>query len=196
MGESERQIVSRILNNDRDAFRLLIEQYQHLVMHVVCRMVQDSRDREELTQDVFLKVHKYLKGFRHESKLSTWIARIAYNSCLSHLEKTKLLLYEDEAASNEWYDTAAISGISNEDANPEELMIFTDTRTVVHKAVEQLPVILRTVLTLFYLDEMSVQEIAEVINAPTGTVKSYLFRGRKQLKEYIIAKYKPEILPT
>ena len=194
MGDNERQIVSRILNNDRDAFRLLIEQYQQLVMHIVFRMVQDARDREELTQDVFLKVHKYLKGFRHESKLSTWIARIAYNACLNHLEKKKLLLYEDEAGTNEWSEAEAILDISNEDANPEELMIFTDVRTVVHKAVEQLPVIPRTVLTLFYLDEMSVQEIAEVIDAPTGTVKSYLFRGRKQLKAYIIAKYKPEML--
>ena len=95
----ERELVERILDGDREAFLTFIDQYERLVKHVVYRMVDDDRDREELCQDVFVRAHRYLDGFRFESKLSTWLARIARNTCLNHLEKKDMPLYADEAPS-------------------------------------------------------------------------------------------------
>jgi len=94
----ERELVERILDGDREAFLTFIDRYERLVKHIVFRMV-DDRDREELCQDVFMRAYRYLDGFRFEAKLSTWLARIARNTCLNHLEKKEMPLYTDEAPS-------------------------------------------------------------------------------------------------
>ena len=92
MNDGTRHIIERVLRGDRRAFRTLIRRHQRLVGHIVFRMVSDPRDREELAQDVFIKAHRNLKQFRFDAKFATWLAKIAYNACLNHLEKKQLLL--------------------------------------------------------------------------------------------------------
>ena len=87
--------IERILSGDQTAFRTLVEEYQRLVSHIVFRMVATKEDREDICQDVFMRIYQNLSDFRSESKLSTWIASIAYNACLNHLEKRKLVPLEE-----------------------------------------------------------------------------------------------------
>jgi len=88
----EQALVSRVISGDKQAFRLLIKQHERLVAHMVGRLVDRDEDREELCQDVFLKVYEKISEFNFQSKLSTWIATIAYRMGINHLRKKKIAL--------------------------------------------------------------------------------------------------------
>lgn len=193
----EQHLVEQVIEGDRDAFINLIERYERLVQHVVFRMVKDDRDREELCQDVFMKVYRYLDSFRFESKLSTWIARIARNTCLNHLEKKDLLLYADHAPSPDSEEPdmrEAMARVPSTDEGPGGTTEEREVRDFIHDEIEQLPEHYRTALTLYHLEGMSVKEISEVMDNPTGTVKSHLYRARKKLKDRLLATYSEEEL--
>jgi RNA polymerase sigma factor (sigma-70 family) len=191
----ERELVERILDGDREAFLTFIDRYERLVKHVVFRMVDDDRDREELCQDVFVRAHRYLDGFRFESKLSTWLARIARNTCLNHLEKKQVPLYADEAPSPEGETPDARAALNRVPDPEEDVAAATEDRQrrdLVREGIEALSEHYRTALTLYHLEEMSVSQISEVMDNPEGTVKSHLYRGRKKLKDWLLERYQRE----
>lgn len=175
---NDRLLVSRILGGDMQAFRLLIQQNERLVAHMIGRLINSEEDREELCQDVFMRVYDKLSEFNFQSKLSTWIATIAYRYAINHLKKKRLLLSDipDE-------DRYASSFVEEE--NPEKIMQEQDTDAFVLKLADQLPVQYKTVLLLYHVEEMSYPEIAAVTGMPEGTVKNYLFRARNLLKEKV-----------
>lgn len=174
----DRALISRILNGDTQAFRLLIKQHERLVAHMVSRLVKQAEDREELCQDVFLKVFEKLGEFNFQSRLSTWIATIAYRYAINHLRKRKLLLNDIPEEEN-------FTAYFVEDANPESILEEQDMDGFVMTLVDQLPPQYKTVLTLYHLENMTYPEITEVTGMPEGTVKSYLFRARNLLKEKV-----------
>ena len=133
-----------------------------------------------LAQEIFLKVYDSLGGFRFESKLSTWIGRIAYNTCINYLRREQPALLDDlpENPGKEW-------AVSTD--RPDESLEHSDQKAFIDDLIAQLPVVYKAVLTMFHLEEMSYKEIAEVIGVPEGTIKSHLFRARKLLKERLVA---------
>ena len=183
----DRTLVTRILSGDAQAFMVLIRQHERLVAHMVGRLIKNEEDREELCQDVFLKVHAKLGEFNFQSKLSTWIATIAYRHAINHMRKRKMLfsdIPEEEAFTRRFV----------EESNPETLTEERDLDQFVMKLVEELPGQYKIVLTLYHLEGMSYPEIGEVTKMPEGTVKSYLFRARKKLKDNLLLTYKKEDL--
>ena len=182
-----RLLVAEVLNGNSAAFKILIERYQKLVSHVVFRMVANISDREDICQEVFIKVYENLGGFHFESKLSTWIASIAYNACINHLEKKRLPLLDDlyrEEDALEQYPSDAVT--------PDRYVETQDILARVRSEIDKLPVHFRAVVTMYHLDEMPYEEIAEATGMPLGTVKSHLFRARKLLKERLAEKYQLE----
>jgi len=127
--------------------------------------------------------------FKFESKLSTWIARIAYNRCINYLEKKKTPLVDDLSPAEEFIETQP-----DDSFMPDTFTEHQDRSFRLQMEIKKLPVQFRTILTLFHLDELKYNEIAEIMGLPEGTVKSYLFRARKLLKEKLMSKYKPEEL--
>lgn len=195
----EKELVERVLDGERQAFLDLIDQYKRLVQHVVFRMIDDPRDREELCQDVFVRVHRYLEGFRFESKLSTWIARIARNTCLNHLEKKEMPLYADEVQGSDGRPTDArnaLGRIPDPADGPDQDAASRQLRDVLRAEIADLPEHYRTALTLYHLEGMSVKQISRVMDNPPGTVKSHLYRGRKKLKDRLQERIPPEELPS
>ncbi|MBD3219211.1 MAG: sigma-70 family RNA polymerase sigma factor [candidate division Zixibacteria bacterium] len=184
-----RTLVERIKAGDNYAFERLIQKYQKLVSHIVFRMIPNQADREDLCQDVFFKVYKNLQNFRFDSKISTWIGRIAYNGCLNYLEKKRVPLYDDLTD-----DTKDFEQNISADPGPDILAENKDLGDILRKEIDKLPVKYRTIITLYHLDEMSYTEIADVMGLPEGTVKSYLFRARKALKDSIESGYRDEEL--
>jgi RNA polymerase sigma factor (sigma-70 family) len=184
-----RRLVRTILTGDKEAFRALVERYQRLVSHVVFRMIPNPGDREDLCQEVFLKVYENLPSFRFDAKLSTWIARIAYNTSVSHLEKAKPYLYEGDSAEDDPLDRVSDCG-----PLPDEYAEARDLSFRLAGEIDKLPALYGTILSLYHLEGMSYNEIREVMQLPEGTVKSYLFRARRLLKERLLAKYQREEL--
>ncbi len=184
-----RALVERILAGDQYAFERLIKKYQKLVSHIVFRMVKNETDREDICQDVFIRVYRNLEKFRFESKLSTWIGRIAYNGCINYLEKKKVPLYDDITDEERKFE----ENIADQ-PGPDELAAESDISEKLKNMIAELPLKYRTIVTLYHLDELSYEEIGSVMNMPEGTVKSYLFRARKLLKEKLEKRYKGEDL--
>lgn len=176
----EKQLVRQVLSGSDSAIRLLISKYERLVIHMVARVVSDNMDREELCQDIFVKVVDKLSSFHFDSKLSTWIATIAYRTAVNFAKKRKLIQVDlDEVA----FKTADETDITEE----------ADTKKFILNLIDQLPINYKTVLTLFYLDGFSYPEIVEVTGMPEGTVKNYIHRARLKLKKIVEDSSRKEI---
>jgi len=173
----DRNLVRMIQGGDMQALRVLIRQHERLVLHMVRRVVSNEEEQKELCQDVFLKVYNSLGSFGFQSRLSTWIATIAYRHALNHLRVQKVkfsdLPSDDMTSALKDFDT------------PESMVMETDLNDRVRELIGRLPMQYRTIINLYHLEEMSYAEIGSIMDLPEGTVKSYLFRARAMLKEYV-----------
>jgi RNA polymerase sigma factor (sigma-70 family) len=174
----DRTLVKNVLAGDMQAFRLLIHQHERLVAHMIGRIVKKDEEVEELCQDVFMRVHNKLGEFNFNSRLSTWIATIAYRYALNHIRKEKV-------AFSEIPDEEAFTKSFVEVKNPESLAEEKDQDAFVMKLIDELPLQYKTILTLYHVQDMSYPEICEITGMPEGTVKNYLFRARNLLKEKV-----------
>jgi RNA polymerase sigma factor (sigma-70 family) len=174
--ENEQELVRRIISGERQGFRLLIERYQRLVLHMAGRIIRNDTELEDLCQDIFIKIYQELPKFRFQSKLSTWIATVAYRTAINYAKKKKIPVSDLAENALEHHQTAI---------TPESLYSQKTLKELIHKHVDKLPVHYRTVLTLYHLEDMNYKEIGEITQMPEGTVKNYLFRARKLLKEQL-----------
>ena len=173
---NDAQLVQQVLNGNNHAFRFLVGKYQRLVTHVVGRIIQQEDELEDICQEVFIKVFKTLNRFRGDSKLSTWIATIAYNTAITHYRKQKRrgeLSYNEEP---NLIFAEEDPGLNQKRIEKEE------AKKYLLQLIESLPVNYRTVITLYHLEEFSYKEMEEITGMPQGTIKSYLNRARKLLK--------------
>lgn len=170
------KLVQQVIGGNNNAFRFLVSKHQRLVLHVVGRIIQQQDQVEDVCQDVFIKVFKTMRSFRGDSKLSTWIARIAYNTAITHIRKQK--------RRNELSYSEQPSLLANEKDSGlnQKVLEISEVRSYLLKLIETLPVHYRTVLTLYHLEEFSYKEIVEITGMPEGTIKSYLNRARTLLK--------------
>ena len=172
----DHSLVKSVLNGNTQAFSFLIKKYEKLVFHMIKKLMNDELIIEELAQDVFMKVYEKLPSFRFESKLSTWIGTIAYRHTINHMRKNNKIVFnqiEENMEENYFKD----------EQNPEKLFQSKDVSKFVQAHIDKLPPHYRNVLYLYHIEEMSYPEIVEVTELPEGTVKNYLFRARKLLKE-------------
>ena len=135
-----------------------------------------TEDVEDICQEVFIKVFRKMKNFRGDSRLSTWIAKIAYNTSISHVRKHR----KDETSYDE---NPGLVVNEKEGEATHKIVEREEAKRFLLEKIEELPVHYRTVLTLFHLEEFSYKEIEEITEMPEGTIKSYLSRARKILKE-------------
>jgi RNA polymerase sigma factor (sigma-70 family) len=175
----DRPLVEAVLANAPGAFERLVRDHQTLCWHIIYRMVRHPEDARDLCQDTFLRVHQSLGQYRYESALKSWIGRIAYTVTLRHLERKRIALIDppddDEAAS-------PIENISD-GFDLEAAYADHEMAARLHTAIETLPPLQRTVLTLYHLDELLIDEIASITGLATGTIKSHLFRSRLRLRQ-------------
>ncbi|MGK6352241.1 RNA polymerase sigma factor [Parapedobacter sp. DT-150] len=191
---SDKDWVKKIMDGDRDAASLLIRHTDKLVAQIVYKMVGNHPERKDLIQDVYLKTFKNLPRFRFQCKLSTWVAQISYNTCLDHLQKSRpqparLPLDQDEQESNQ----AAVE-TSQDSLDASQLLSHKQRVEILEATSASLPPIYHTLITLFHKQELSIEEISEITELPAGTIKNYLFRARKVLKERLLNQYKKEDL--
>ena len=183
----DRRLVTAVLNGDRHAFGSIIKKTEGLVAQMTFKMISSPGDRKDIAQDVYLKAFKNLHGFKFQSKLSTWIGQIAYNTCLHYLEKKKLVLIDNFGEDGEIPGNNFNKDVRND---TEEKLFNKELADMLHTEIEQLKPLYKTLISLYHQEELSYAEIAEITSLPEGTVKNYIFRARKTLKENILLKHK------
>jgi RNA polymerase sigma factor (sigma-70 family) len=196
---SDQYLVDRVLKGDQQAFARIVRQTEGLVAQIVFKMIPAPGDRQDIVQDVYLKAFRNLAGFKFNAKLSTWLGKITYNTCLHYLEKKKLVFLpgtneqEDEPADK--LDQLNQQQQDFSQNNVEEALSGKELNSILGTAIRTLsPPIYQTLITLYHQEELSYAEIAEITSLPEGTVKNYLFRARKALKENLLSRYKKEEL--
>ncbi|WP_179345995.1 RNA polymerase sigma factor [Winogradskyella ursingii] len=170
----ENKLIDAITNGETKAYAQLVEQYKNLVFSLALRMLKCREEAEEVAQDTFIKVFKSLDKFKGDSKFSTWIYRITYNTCLDNIKKNKKHL------NNVTIDEYTFDKLDVID-NALEHMINQEKSELIKQCINQLPEECSAILTLFYFEELSLDEISTIINVEANTAKVKLFRARKKL---------------
>ncbi|MEM6842219.1 MAG: sigma-70 family RNA polymerase sigma factor [Bacteroidota bacterium] len=178
-------LVNQVRKGNAVAFRQLVQLHERLVFHMVGRIVNQPDNCEDICQEVFMRVFQKIHLFNFQSKLSTWIATIAYRTAINYTRK------EDKHQTDSLEYARAVP---DHKLSPLAQLERKASYTFIHEQIALLPVHYRTVLTLYHLEEMSLQEIQEITEMPLGTVKNYLFRARKLLKEKLEPQFQPQNL--
>lgn len=194
---TDKDLVEKVLGGEANAFSLIIKKTEGLVAQIVFKMVANEEDRKDVVQDIYLKAYKKLAGFRFGSKLSTWVGQIAYNTCLDYIRKKKLVLtdnlYEEAEQENDLLEGK--EGKASFTTAQTDSFIFQKQLSIILKTeIEKLPPVFKTLITLYHNEELSYDEIARITELPEGTVKSYLFRARKALRDSLLRNYKKQEL--
>ncbi len=180
--QDDAQLVAASQRGDQDAFALLVQRHQRRVFNVVYRMLQDYDEASEITQEAFLAAWQGLPSFRGEASFPTWLYRIAYNCSLRQIEQRK----RDRALQTAIQAEQALEN-SDREKQTESALEIHDRKALLHEHLATLPAKYRIVLILRHLQEMSYEEMAEILTVPVGTIKTHLFRARNLLKERLLA---------
>ncbi|MBM7582584.1 RNA polymerase sigma-70 factor (ECF subfamily) [Caldicoprobacter guelmensis] len=180
MGD-EALLVEKAKKGDMVAFEELVSLYAKKIYNYCYRMTNNKEDAEDLAQEVFIKVYKNLKSFKGNSKISTWIYRIAYNTCIDKYKKGSKV---DTVSLNPGKDEDAVGiELVSGDPLPEEEVIKKERYRKLQACIAALKPEYKTVIILRDIQNYSYEEIAEILQVPLGTVKSHISRARAALSD-------------
>ncbi len=188
----EDALLTGLCRGDDDAYEILIQRYQQPVYNLVCRLMNDPSDASDIVQEVFLKVFRSIRSFRHGSSLKTWIYRIAVNEAYNHRrwfsrhQRQEVAFSPDEGAQT-YADSLADPG-----RTPFDQAADGETRALVERALEQLNPKFRAAVVLRDIEDLSYEEIAAVLEVSLGTVKSRILRGREALRRILEGRLETE----
>jgi RNA polymerase sigma-70 factor (ECF subfamily) len=186
-GTTDNEIITRVLRGDQQHYAELVKRYQNFVFTIALRYTPLREDAEEIAQDVFVKAYKALKDFRGDSKFSTWLYSIVNSTSITFLRKKKL---ETQSLDNEHVFETADNIASGSTANQVEQKSKV---AMVSKAIELLSPDDAKLITLFYKAEQSLEEIGQILDMETNTVKVKLHRARTRLKEKMEKYFSQEV---
>lgn len=194
--QADRQLVDEILGGETKRFETVIKNTKGLVTQIVFKMINSVEDRRDLAQEIYLKAYQNLSKFRFQSKLSTWIGQIAYNTCLHYLEKKKLVIldHDDSQTQEEPLESLSKKLTSHSSTSTEPDIFKAQLSEIMQAEIEKLSPLYKTLVILYHQEELSYEEITQITDLPMGTVKNYLFRARKKLKDSLLLNYKREEL--
>lgn len=181
----EQMLVERLRQRDERAFADLVRLYQNQVFTLAYRMLGDRGEAEDLAQEVFLQVLRSIITFRGESKLSTWIYRIAVNQCYNRRKYLGRRGHKTNAEFDTVDEVGASASIANRGASPDAVLEGAQLEEALRAALAKLDEEHRVVVILRDIEDMSYEEIAAVTGLADGTVKSRLHRGRMALKQHL-----------
>jgi RNA polymerase sigma-70 factor, ECF subfamily len=177
------ELIGRLSENDPQAFRILVEQYQDMVFRTSMGLLHDREEAEDISQEVFIEVFRSIGYFRGESKLSTWLYRITINKSLNELKKNQRQKawskFEDLIkGKKEDRRELSIPDSSNESAGEAK-----ELRIILQQAIDELPENQRIAFVLAKFDELSYKEIAEIMNTTVSSVESLVHRAKSNLQK-------------
>lgn len=179
MRAADEDIIRQVLNGNRNAYALLVDKYKDRVYSLALSIVRNRELAEEIAQDTFVKAYSSLKKFRKEAGFSTWIYRITYNTAVSETRKKKTKTY-------------SIENMEQPDHEAEKKEEKEEQYKLLEKAVSALAPEEKLIITLYYFEEMKVEQISEITGLTVSNVKVKLYRIRQKLKETIKSLNKTE----
>ena len=174
---ADRDLVNRCRSGSDAAFRELVDTHKKMVFAIISRSIADRSLVEDLAQDAFVRVHRGLRSFRGDARLSTWICRIAMNVCADARQRAPRELSLDAIAPGAPPPPAVIA------ADPAYVQL--ELRDRVAKGLAQLPERSRLVISMHYFAGRGYEEIADALDVPLGTVKTHLHRAKRELREIL-----------
>ncbi|HLB00242.1 MAG TPA: sigma-70 family RNA polymerase sigma factor [Bacteroidota bacterium] len=177
-------LIDAALGGDQSAFRELMKKHRDSIFNLIHRIIRDTEQVEDLTQETFVKAFASLRNFNREYAFSTWLYKIATNSSIDYIRKKKLqtisinkpVIHEDSDYSIELPDSTY---------EPDRFIIQRQKSTIIAEAIAQLPPKYRKVIVMRHTEERDYAEIAKILKIPIGTVKAHIFRARELLSKYL-----------
>ena len=187
----EAQLIKGIQQGDRKSFQILVETYQRMVVNTCLGIVHNQADAEDLAQDVFLEIFRSAEKFRGDSKLSTWLYRIATNRSLNLIRNNKRKRFFQSIEETFTGGRNRSSEISeNRGDQPDQNMADQQRSDLLHRAIDRLPEKQRIAFTLNKYEDLSYQQIAEIMEISLASVESLIHRAKKNLQEQLLDCYK------
>ncbi|WP_075341325.1 RNA polymerase sigma factor [Tenacibaculum agarivorans] len=184
---NDQTYIEKILQGNTNAFAFLVEKYKVMVFSLALKMLKNKEEAEEVSQDTFIKAYKNLSKFKGDSKFSTWLYKIAYRNCLDNLKKNKERYVVDTI------DEVTIHKISSTEDILESIS-RKERAIVIKKCLNDLPEEERTLLWMFYFDELNLKEIMEITGLSSSNLKVKLHRARKRLVSVVEKNVEPELI--
>src|SRR5688572_3017283 len=172
-------VINRILGGEQHLYAQLVNKHKSYAYSLALKVLQSKPDAEEAAQDAFVKAFKYLAGFNQEAKFSTWLYRIVFNTSISYKRKQKAKFQSIEQVQIGYH---------------EDNMERSDKKKFIEQAIQKLSEADRVAITLFYMDEFSLEEIAVITETPANTIKVRVHRARQRLAEELKAILNEEAL--
>ncbi|KAB1159876.1 sigma-70 family RNA polymerase sigma factor [Tenacibaculum aiptasiae] len=184
---NDQTYIDKVLKGDTNAFSILVEKYKGMIFTLALKMLKSREEAEEISQDTFIKAFKNLNKFKGEAKFSTWLYKIGYRACLDNLKKNK-----------EKYKTGTIDEITiNKIKSTEGILEGIERKEraeIINTCMMSLPEDERSILWMFYFEELSLKEIIELTEFSESNVKVKLHRARKRLLTIVEKKVEPELI--
>lgn len=184
---SDQHYIAEIIGGNSNVFAILVDRYKDLIFSLALKMVKNREEAEEVAQDKFIKVFNSLDKFKGDSKFSTWIYKVAYNTCLDRIKKNK----KDEGNINiDDFSEHLVKTMENALSQ----MMEDERKKSIQDCLNLLPSEEGFLLTLFYFDDQSLEEIAKIMNITANNVKVKLYQSRQKLASILKEKLEPEII--
>lgn len=177
----DEELIESILSGETQLYEEIIKRYQNKVYSTVYSYTRDYEEAKDLTQEIFIKIYNNLPNFKNKSQFSTYLYRVAVNRCIDWTRKKRLktvsAMFFQEDDEVEIYEY-----IADLSCNPEEILLKEENGNIIRQEINNLPEIYRTVMIMFYFQDFSPQEIADILGIPRKTVDTRLYRARNMLK--------------
>jgi RNA polymerase sigma-70 factor, ECF subfamily len=174
---SDQQIITRAMDGDSSAFRMLVQQHQRFVYSVAFRLLSDKNDAEDITQEAFIRLWKNLRAYRTEVKLTTWLYKIVTNLCLDFLKASATRMSRGAIDS----EKHQAPGGDHSDSD----VIYSELKDILNAAVERLTPKQKAVFVLRDMEGLNVEEVEAILDMSAGNIKSNLYYARLRVAEFV-----------
>ena len=184
---NDQHYIDKVLQGETNAFAMLVNRYKDMIYTLALKMIKNREEAEEVAQDTFIKIFNSLSKFKGDSKFSTWIYKIGYNTCLDRLKKNKK---EEQNISIDEFSSHLIKTMDNALSALED----KERKQTIQNCLNLLPSEENFLLTLFYFEDQNLEEIGKIMSINANNVKVKLFRSRQKLAVILKKQLEPEIV--
>ncbi len=184
---NDQHFINLVIGGDIRAFSVLVDRYKNFVYTLSMKMLQSHEEAEEVAQDAFIKVYKSVAKFKSESKFSTWLYTVTYNTCLDRLKSKKRIAPLVPIDDFQGMEAASLTNVLDAIESRER-------KQMIQKCLDQLPAEDHFLLTLYYFNENSVKEISKIIGVNENNLKIRLYRSRIKLAAILKTQLEPQLI--